>query len=91
MEMDGTSMASPAVCATLAAVLSKDADFAGLPRDRSRSQAARALLEDNCMSLGLSRSFQGLGMPVLGAFNAEVPDNDPPRKPRKRKARKRGG
>jgi len=91
MEMDGTSMASPAVCATLAAVLSKDPDFAELPRDRSRSQAARGLLEDNCVSLGLSRAFQGLGMPVLGSYNAPAPDNDPPRKPHKRKAGKRGG
>jgi subtilisin len=44
MEMDGTSMASPAVCATLAAILSKDPHFAAHPRDRSRSQAARQLL-----------------------------------------------
>jgi len=88
MEMDGTSMASPAVCATLAAILSKDSHFVGLPRDRSRSKAARGLLEGNCVSLGLSRSFQGLGMPVLGSYNAPVPDNDPPRKPRKHKATK---
>ena len=88
MEMDGTSMASPAVCATLAAILSKDPHFAAHPRDRSRSQAARQLLEANCVSLGLSRAFQGLGMPVLGAYNAPVPDNDPTRPARKRKARK---
>lgn len=91
MEMDGTSMASPAVCATLAAILSKDPNFAATPRDRSRSQAARQLLEANCVSLGLSRSFQGFGLPVLGAYNAPVPDNNPARKPRKRKAAKRGG
>ena len=76
MEMDGTSMASPAVCATLAAILSKDPLYVGHPRDRSRSQAARQLLEANCVSLGLPRGFQGLGMPVLGAYNAPVPDND---------------
>jgi subtilisin len=54
MEMDGTSMASPAVCATLAAILSKNPDYGNLPRDRSRSQAARQLLEANCISLGLA-------------------------------------
>lgn len=43
MEMDGTSMASPAVCAALAVVLAKDAACAGLPRDLSRSKRATLL------------------------------------------------
>jgi subtilisin len=72
MEMDGTSMASPAVCATLATILSKDPNYADRPRDLSRAQAARQLLEANCVSLGLSRSFQGLGLPVAGSLNAQV-------------------
>jgi subtilisin len=99
MEMDGTSMASPAVCATLAAILSRDPNYASHPRDQSRAQAARQLLEANCVSLGLSRLFQGLGLPVAGSFNAQagggqvaasnakVPHNNPPRPARKRKAR----
>ena len=33
MEMDGTSMASPAACGTLAVVLSQDAQYESLPRD----------------------------------------------------------
>jgi hypothetical protein len=72
MEMDGTSMASPAVCATLATILSKDPNYANRRRDLSRAQAARQLLEANCVSLGLSRSFQGLGLPVAGSLNAQV-------------------
>jgi subtilisin family serine protease len=72
MEMDGTSMASPAVCATLATILSKDPNYANHPRDLSRAQAARQLLEANCVSLGLPRSFQGLGLPVAGSLNAQV-------------------
>jgi Subtilase family len=85
MEMDGTSMASPAVCATLAAILSKDSSYASLPRDRSRSQAARQLLETSCVSIGLARSLQGFGLPVVGANNAQVSDNAAARPARKRK------
>ena len=73
MEMDGTSMASPAVCATLAAILSKDETYATLPRDASRSTAARHLLEADCVSVGLARTLQGFGLPVAGDFNAPVP------------------
>ncbi|MBR0719204.1 S8 family serine peptidase [Bradyrhizobium liaoningense] len=73
MEMDGTSMASPAVCATLAALLSKDSAYAALPRDTSRSTAARRLLEANCVSVGLAATLQGFGLPVVGDSNAPVP------------------
>lgn len=87
MEMDGTSMASPAVCATLAAILSQDGNYSALPRDVSRSKAARNLLEQNCVSVGLARTLQGFGLPVAGGSNAPVPDNVAARAPRKRKAR----
>ena len=85
MEMDGTSMASSAVCAALAVILSKDSSYASLPRDRSRSRAARQLLEANCVSLGLSRSFQGFGLPVAGADHAEISDKLAARATNKRK------
>jgi len=48
MEMDGTSMASPAACGALAAILAQDTHYAGLPRDSSRSSAARNLLAQHC-------------------------------------------
>jgi subtilisin family serine protease len=88
MEMDGTSMASPAICATLAVLLSRDPAFARLPRDRSRSHAAREILETNCISLGLSRAFQGYGIPVVRSQNAPVPSNNSARPARKRKTRR---
>jgi len=89
MEMDGTSMASPAVCATLATLLSKDPTYGGLPRDSSRSQRARQLLETKCVSLGLSRAFQGYGLPVAGPAagpsDTVLSDNDSTRTTRKRR------
>jgi subtilisin len=87
MEMDGTSMASPAVCATLAAILSADGEYSTLPRDESRSKAARQLLESNCVSIGLGRTLQGLGLPEVGASNGSVSGQVATRATRKRKAR----
>jgi subtilisin len=87
MEMDGTSMASPGVCATLAAILSRNANYATLNRDASRSRAARQLLEASCESLGLARGFQGLGLPVLESNNGQVLSTNTTRPARKRKAR----
>jgi subtilisin len=63
MEMDGTSMASPAVCGALAVILSRDASYKSLPRDISRSNAARSLLERHCRSIGLAPKFEGRGLP----------------------------
>jgi subtilisin family serine protease len=40
MEMDGTSMASPAVCGTLTVILSQDAAYKALARDSSSSKRA---------------------------------------------------
>jgi subtilisin len=87
MEMDGTSMASPAVCATLAAILSADSGYSALPRDASRSKAARQLLESNCVSIGLGRTLQGLGLPEVGTSNGPLPGAVATRQARKRKAR----
>ncbi|WP_244666047.1 S8 family peptidase [Rhizobium ruizarguesonis] len=85
MEMDGTSMASPAVCGTLTAILSKDPHYVTYNRDISRANAARQLLEAHCMSLGLSRSFQGLGLPIAGQLDAQLLGDNSPRQKTKRK------
>lgn len=58
--MDGTSMASPAACSALAAILSTTLDYQNLPRDVSRAERARALLKANCQDVGIEARFQGL-------------------------------
>lgn len=64
MEMDGTSMASPAVAGALAVILSRDAAFATLPRDISRYKQAKLLLSQHCRSIGLAAQYEGRGLPV---------------------------
>jgi subtilisin family serine protease len=63
MAMDGTSMASPAACGVLAAILSQDTHYKSLPRDISRANAARDLLNQHCKSIGLAVKFEGRGLP----------------------------
>ncbi|WP_414584896.1 S8 family peptidase [Scytonema sp. PCC 10023] len=60
--MDGTSMASPIICAALAVILSATPDYLSLPRDSSRSSKARDLLRSNCRDLGLNLHYQGHGI-----------------------------
>ena len=62
MEMDGTSMASPAAYGALAVILSQDASYKSLPRDISRNKAARVLLAQHCQSIGLAIKFEGRGL-----------------------------
>jgi subtilisin len=59
MEMDGTSMASPAACGTLAVILSQDSQYRALPRDISRSRRAAFLLAQHCRAIGLPVKFEG--------------------------------
>ncbi len=64
--MDGTSMASPVVCAALAALLSRDASYKALPRNSERTDAARQMLMGALRSIGLPSEHEGRGMPRLG-------------------------
>jgi hypothetical protein len=65
MEMDGTSMASPAACGALAAILSQDADYKRLPRNATRTKRAASLLAEHCKPLGLAVQFEGRGLPTV--------------------------
>src|SRR5208337_190573 len=65
MEMDGTSMASPAACGTLAVILSQDTTYKAMPRDVSRSKRATLLLAQHCKPFGLPVKFEGRGLPSV--------------------------
>jgi subtilisin len=61
--MDGTSMASPTACGTLAAILARDPMYRTMSRDVHRARAARGLLVRNCRPLGLVSEYEGRGIP----------------------------
>lgn len=63
VEQSGTSEASPAVCGALAVILSKNAAYRALPRDRSRAEKARELLIKRCKKIGLAKKYVGHGLP----------------------------
>lgn len=65
MEMDGTSMASPATCGALAVMLSKDATYKSLPRDLSRAKRASLVFSQHCKPFGLAVKYEGRGLPVV--------------------------
>jgi subtilisin family serine protease len=65
MEMDGTSMASPAACGALAVILSQDVLYHALPRSISRSRRAALVLAQHCQSFGLPVEFEGRGLPTI--------------------------
>ncbi len=66
--MDGTSMASPAVCGALAVLLGRAPDYQSLSRDISRANLARRILLQACRDVGLAVEFEGRGVPsVRGA------------------------
>jgi subtilisin len=62
MEMDGTSMASPAACGALAVILGQSEAYKALPRDRTRSNAARMSLAQHCRAIGLDARYEGRGL-----------------------------
>lgn len=61
--MDGTSMASPAACGALAAILSKYSNYGTMPRDTTRALKARALFAKHALDVGLQPIHQGKGVP----------------------------
>ena len=63
--LDGTSMASPLACGTLAARLATDETYLALPRDETRAAFARRVLIGSCRDIGLDPVFQGRGVPTL--------------------------
>jgi subtilisin family serine protease len=63
--MDGTSMASPAVCAALAVLLARSPAYGALPRDETRAHLAREILRQSCREVGLAAVFQGRGVPKV--------------------------
>lgn len=65
MEMDGTSMASPATCGALAVILAQDVDYQATSRDISRTKRASLLLAKHCVPFGLPVKFEGRGLPKL--------------------------
>lgn len=61
--MDGTSMASPAACGAIAALLAGSEEYLAMPRDIMRAERARSLMRANAMDLGLGPIYQGRGAP----------------------------
>ncbi len=64
MEMDGTSMASPAACGALAVILSRDEVHEALTPDITRSKKAASALAQHCKPFGLPVKFEGHGLPT---------------------------
>jgi len=65
MEMDGTSMASPAACGTLAVILSQDTAYKAMTRNKSRTQRASLLLAQHSKPFGLPVKYEGRGLPTV--------------------------
>jgi subtilisin len=63
--IDGTSMACPAATGALAVLLSRNAAYRALPRDRSRSDAARRIFTEVLRDVGLPPTYAGRGIPAL--------------------------
>jgi subtilisin len=62
--MDGTSLAAPLACGTLARILAATPKYLALPRDHRRARMARAILRKSCLDIGLKPEFQGTGVPA---------------------------
>jgi subtilisin len=62
--LDGTSMASPVACGTLARALAKHPNYTSMSRDMHRATLARSVLTSISKSIGLDAIHQGHGIPV---------------------------
>ena len=62
--MDGTSMASPVACGALAVLLARSTRY-GTLTGAARADEARLILRNHSVSVGLSASFQGRGIPRI--------------------------
>ena len=60
--MSGTSMACPAVCASLAALLGQDQTYRKMPRNAARAQYAWSVLARGLRQIGLNSQYQGFGL-----------------------------
>jgi hypothetical protein len=63
--LDGTSLASPMACGTLAVLLSGLPAYRKMARDIRRARMARTLLRTHCTSIHLKPEFQGTGLPRI--------------------------
>jgi subtilisin len=63
--LDGTSMATPIVCAALAVRLSRSRRYREMPRTSARSRRARRVLMDSCRPGRLHAILQGKGIPTV--------------------------
>ena len=61
--MDGTTVASAAVCGALAVLLSQDDDYQKMPREKVRGEMARSILCRSCRDVNLAVDYQGRGVP----------------------------
>ncbi|RMB04811.1 subtilase family protein [Eilatimonas milleporae] len=61
----GSSPATALVTGLLAAYLSRDAEYNGLPRDHRRADYAEKALRTLCRSVGLAADYEGQGLPAL--------------------------
>ena len=63
VSMNGTSMASPSICAALAVALAHDASYSAMRPSANRARYARMLLSACCDPAALPEDYQGSGMP----------------------------
>jgi hypothetical protein len=64
-DVSGTSFATPVVSGLLAVALARDKGYLTLPRSAARAQSARKAFFDICYPSGMTRYFEGSGVPNL--------------------------